>query len=126
MDLEDPYLPVEGDRIHLQQVVLNLVHNGVEAMAHSREPAGEVRVRVAALDGDAVEVSVSDSGPGLDDSTLARVFEPFFTTKPKGLGMGLPLCSSIIEAHGGVLRATRNPDRGLTVRFTLPTVKSSC
>ena len=124
MDLEDPCPPVEGDQIHLQQVVLNLVHNAVEAMANSREPAGEVRVRVAALDEDAVEVSVRDSGPGLDDSTLARVFEPFFTTKPEGLGMGLPLCSSIIEAHGGDLRATRNPDRGLTVRFTLQPVRS--
>ena len=70
-------------------------------------------------------MSVTDTGPGLDDTTLARVFEPFFTTKKEGLGMGLPICASIIEAHGGSLSASRNPDRGLTVRFTLPQARSS-
>jgi C4-dicarboxylate-specific signal transduction histidine kinase len=113
-------LAVEGDRIQLQQVLLNLIHNGVEAMAGVADGGGEIRVSTTARNGNLVEVSVTDSGPGLDDATLARVFEPFFTTKEEGLGMGLPICTSIIEAHGGNLSATRNPDRGLTVGFTLP------
>ena len=120
LDLASQLPDVEGDRIQLQQVVLNLVHNGVEAMVGSESGGGEIRVSTAVRDGNMAEVSVEDSGPGLDDATLARIFEPFFTTKEKGLGMGLPICSSIIEAHGGSFSASRNPDRGLTVRFTLP------
>jgi C4-dicarboxylate-specific signal transduction histidine kinase len=125
LDLAGEVLEVEGDRIQLQQVVLNLVHNGVEALADSEGGGDEIRVATSARDGGWVEVSVSDSGPGLDDLTLERATEPFFTTKKEGLGMGLPICSSIIEAHGGSFSASRNPDRGLSVRFTLPQARSS-
>jgi signal transduction histidine kinase len=125
LDLVDHLPNVEGDRIQLQQVVLNLVHNGLESLAGSEDGGSEIRVSTAPGDGGLAEVSVTDSGPGLDDTTLSRIFEPFFTTKKEGLGMGLPICSSIIEAHGGNLSASRNPDRGLTVRFTLPQARPS-
>jgi signal transduction histidine kinase len=125
LDLADHLPNVEGDRIQLQQVVLNLVHNGLESLAGSEDGGSEIRVSTALGDGGLAEVSVTDSGPGLDDTTLSRIFEPFFTTKKEGLGMGLPICSSIIEAHGGNLSASRNPDRGLTVRFTLPQARPS-
>jgi C4-dicarboxylate-specific signal transduction histidine kinase len=117
LDLATELPPVDGDRIQLQQVVLNLVHNGLEAQA-----GGEIRVTTSPDETDGVVVAIADSGPGLDDATLARFFEPFFTTKPEGLGMGLPICRSIVEAHGGRLWATRNETRGMTLCFALPRV----
>ena len=110
---------VSGDPIQLQQVFLNLVHNSAEAMQEMT--ADNVLVVETDLHQNRdLRVAIVDSGPGVDDQTVVRMFEPFFTTKKEGLGMGLPICSSIIEAHGGRLWATRNRDRGLTVQFTLP------
>ncbi len=116
-----PGLPrVMGDRVHLQQVLLNLVLNAMDAV--EGEPARERRVSVRArLDGGrTVEVAVSDSGHGMTPERLALVFEPFFTTKANGMGIGLPISRAIIEAHGGRIWAETNADKGATLRFTLP------
>jgi C4-dicarboxylate-specific signal transduction histidine kinase len=123
MDLAPDLPTISGDRIHLQQVVLNLVHNSVEAMDGSEVAEREVTLRTRAQDERSVVVEVADTGPGADPDVLTRMFDPFFTTKSEGLGMGLTICSSIIEAHGGRLWATANSDRGLTVGFTVPGIR---
>jgi PAS domain S-box-containing protein len=110
---------VVGDRVQIQQVVLNLVRNALEAMADTPRPLRRVVIRTQ-RDGPDTTVSVSDAGPHISEAVLAALFEPFHTTKPDGLGMGLAISRSIIQAHGGRIWAERNPDRGLTVHFTLP------
>jgi PAS domain S-box-containing protein len=114
-------LPVAfADRIQLQQVSLNLVMNAVEAMSEINVGPRELMIRTDADASGGVVVSVRDSGPGLRPENLDRLFTPFYTTKPQGMGMGLAICRSIVEAHGGRLRATANDDRGATFQFTLP------
>jgi PAS domain S-box-containing protein len=111
---------VLGDRIQLQQVMLNLILNAVEAMSGSSEPARELLIRTE-LDGSgSVLVAVQDSGPGLQPESLDRLFDAFYTTKPDGMGMGLSICRSIIEAHGGRVWATTNVPQGAAFQFTLP------
>jgi signal transduction histidine kinase len=121
LEFADDLPKVRGDRVQLQQVVLNLVLNGLEAMRESR--AGErILVIRTARDGEAaVRVAVQDSGPGIDGDDLDRMFEPLYTTKAEGLGMGLAIVRTIVEAHGGGLGAVNNPQGGATVHFTLPT-----
>jgi PAS domain S-box-containing protein len=116
-----PGLPaVNGDRIALQQVLLNLIVNACDAMRLA-EPAERRMAITTALDGDAaVRVAIADRGPGLPTEGIERVFEPFFTTKVHGLGLGLVVCRSIVAAHGGRLSATNNADQGATFWFTLP------
>lgn len=121
LDLPDGLPRIVGDRIQLQQVVLNLVHNAVEAIADGNGEGGEIVVETRG-DGGGIRTEVRDTGPGLDDDTLDAMFNPFFTTKSDGLGMGLTICASIIDAHGGKIAAERNPDRGLAVCFVLPTI----
>lgn len=114
-----PVLPsVLGDRVQLQQVILNLLLNAVEAMAGPDSHRSLV-VRTEER-GDAVIVSVQDSGRGLGDAELQRIFDAFYTTKPEGLGMGLSISQSIVDAHGGRLWGKRNADRGMTFEFSLP------
>jgi PAS domain S-box-containing protein len=116
-DLKD----ISGDRVHLQQVLMNLVINAVEAMKDT--PAKIVTVR-SSLDGpDMVCVSISDSGPGIPEAGRGMLFEPFFTTKKEGLGLGLSICKSIIEDHGGRIWADNNPAGGATFSFSLKTWK---
>jgi PAS domain S-box-containing protein len=111
---------VLGDRIQLQQVVLNLIRNASEAM-RAAEPTRRDLVVVTALAGHEIEVTVTDRGPALSDEAFGRMFTPFHTTKPGGLGIGLSLSRSIVEAHGGLLWATRNEsESGITMHFTLP------
>jgi two-component system sensor kinase FixL len=112
--------PVRGDRVQLQQVLLNLIRNGVEAMPETKAPARELTVETAISDGGDVRVSVRDHGLGLSDRVAEHMFEPFFTTKPEGMGMGLAICSSIIAAHRGRLWASQNADGGSTLHFSLP------
>jgi two-component system sensor kinase FixL len=116
-----PALPrVRGDRVQLQQVVLNLVLNGFEAM---REPgAGErtLVIRTAREDAAAVRVEVQDSGVGVDEEDVDRMFQPLYTTKAEGLGMGLTIARTIVDAHGGRLGAANNAHGGATFHFTLP------
>ncbi len=111
---------VWGDTVHLQQVLLNLILNALEAMEDC--PPGEREVNVRALPSatSGIEITVTDQGLGFSQEKLAKLFEPFFTSKKDGMGIGLAVCQKIIEAHGGELRAENNPDRGATVRFTLP------
>ncbi|MDN4987148.1 AAA family ATPase [Bradyrhizobium sp. WYCCWR 13022] len=111
---------VEGDRVQLQQVVLNLIINAIEAMTDVDENKRELLITTTAADSQGLLVTVTDSGPGLSPAKLERLFEAFYTTKASGLGMGLPICRSIIEAHGGRLWATTNITRGATFQFTLP------
>jgi signal transduction histidine kinase len=111
---------VQGDRTQVQQVILNLILNAVEAMSGSREGERELLIRTRTDDSDAVLVAVRDSGPGLDPTNMDRIFEAFYTTKPEGMGMGLSICRSIIDAHGGRLWAAANIPRGAVFQFTLP------
>jgi C4-dicarboxylate-specific signal transduction histidine kinase len=111
---------VHGDRIQLQQVILNLVVNAIEATSSTSEGARELLISTAKDASNAVLVAVRDSGPGLDPESLGRLFDAFYTTKAGGLGMGLAICRSIIEAHGGRIWATANVPRGAVFQFTLP------
>jgi len=111
---------VRGDRVQLQQVVLNLVLNGLDAM---HEPgAGErtLIIRTARDGADAVAVSVQDAGTGIDEKNVDQLFHPLFTTKTEGLGMGLAIARTIVDAHGGRLSAANNMTAGATFRFSLP------
>jgi C4-dicarboxylate-specific signal transduction histidine kinase len=112
---------VPGDRVQLQQVILNLILNAVEAMSGVGDRPHELAVGSGASDSHDVFVEVRDSGPGLDAVNLDRLFDPFYTTKPNGMGMGLAISHSIVEAHGGRLWATPNEPHGAVFRFTLPT-----
>jgi PAS domain S-box-containing protein len=111
---------VKGDRVGLQQVMLNLIVNAVEAMGGVPEGTRDLLVSSEKADSDGVLVAVRDSGPGLTPATLERLFDAFHTTKPNGLGLGLSICRSIIEAHGGRLWASPNAPRGAVFQFTLP------
>ena len=114
-------LPViEGYRVQLQQVVLNLILNAVEAMSCLDEGPRELRISTTRNASGKILVAVWDNGPGLAPTKLNRLFDPFYTTKPEGIGMGLAICNSIIEAHGGRLWAGANDPRGAVLQFTLP------
>jgi signal transduction histidine kinase/ligand-binding sensor domain-containing protein len=116
----DDLSPVSGDRVQLQQVVLNLVMNSMEAMSSLGERARQVVISTRNIDPDQVEVTVEDSGVGLDPNTMARIFDPFYTTKPGGMGMGLSISRSILQNHGGRLWATPNNGLGTSFHFALP------
>ena len=111
---------VRGDRVHLKQVVLNLILNGVDAMAGGTEAGRLLTVRAETARDGSVEVAVSDCGTGIPPDKAKRLFEPFFTTKPDGMGMGLAISQTIIEAHGGKIWAENNAARGAVFKFTLP------
>jgi PAS domain S-box-containing protein len=115
-----PTLPaVLGDRVQLQQVIINLIVNGMEAMATVTDRARALVVRSRLDDSGQVLVAVEDSGVGIDPETANKLFHAFYTTKPSGMGMGLSICRSIIESHGGKLWATRNAGPGATFQFAL-------
>ena len=116
----DGLLPVQGDRVQIQQVVLNLVLNAVEAMGTVEAGGRELLVSTEQAEASGVIVAVRDSGPGIDPAYLERVFEAFYTTKISGVGMGLSICRSIIDACGGRLWAAANEPRGAVFRFALP------
>jgi len=112
--------PVLGDPVHLQQVLLNLIVNGMDAI--NGASAGDRRVSVTAAfdEPNTIEITVNDSGPGIPDDQLTHIFDPFFTTKPDGMGMGLAISRTIIEAHNGHLWAENQTQGGASFRFTLP------
>jgi len=112
--------PVLADQVEVQQVLLNLILNAIEAMSTVTERARVLEVATAKHGADEVVVAVRDSGPGLDLGRMERLFDPFYTTKPDGMGMGLAISRSIIDAHGGQLWAMPNDGPGATFRFTLP------
>jgi signal transduction histidine kinase len=110
---------VSGDRVQLQQVVLNLIANAIEAMNSNEDGPRELVITSGKNGADSVVVSVRDTGPGLTPEQLSRVFDAFYTTKDNGLGMGLAICRSIIDAHDGKLWATQNEPRGAVMQFSL-------
>jgi C4-dicarboxylate-specific signal transduction histidine kinase len=111
---------VSGDRVQLQQLMLNLISNACEALeANERTDRKLVVTTVSGHDG-AAQILVADCGPGIAPDQLERLFEPFFTTKEGGLGLGLSICRTITTAHGGKLHAENNGDRGVTFRVVLP------
>jgi signal transduction histidine kinase len=121
-----PQLPaVEGDRVHLQQVLLNLILNGMDAMNTIPKSRRLLVVRVGEAKGGNLQVAVSDSGTGIAPDAAVHIFEPFFTTKPDGMGMGLAISRTIIEAHGGDIRMESNALGGTTFTFTLPRMKQA-
>lgn len=120
------HLPlVQGDRVQLQQVILNLIINAVEAMSGHRKGLRELKISTSQTGSKSVSVAVRDSGPGLAPASLERIFAAFYTTKPGGLGMGLSICRSIIEAHEGQLWAATDEPCGTTFTFTLPAQASA-
>jgi PAS domain S-box-containing protein len=120
LELAPELSPVLGDRVQLQQVILNLVMNGIEAMAGNRGRPRELTIRSQPDDHQHVTVSVQDTGVGISPKDLDRMFDAFFTTKPGGMGMGLSISRSIIEAHGGRLLVTSNEPHGAIFHFLLP------
>jgi PAS domain S-box-containing protein len=117
---EDDVLPILGDRVQLQQVMLNLFVNGLEAMSSVSERARELEITTRNIDAGQAQVTVADSGTGLDPNTIGRIFDPFYTTKPTGMGMGLSISRSILQSHGGRLWAAPNDGPGTSFHFTLP------
>jgi PAS domain S-box-containing protein len=111
---------IHGDRVQLQQVILNLIINAIEAMSGTAEASRELLISTGTAEPGGVLVAVRDSGPGLAPTALERLFEAFYTTKPNGLGLGLSICWSIVEAHGGRLWASANMPRGAVFHFTVP------
>jgi C4-dicarboxylate-specific signal transduction histidine kinase len=119
-----PDLPlVAGDRVHLQQVVLNLILNGVDAMANSPPERRHLLLRTSRGDGHTVELEVRDAGCGIAPEAIDHLFEPFFTTKANGMGMGLSIVRSIVASHGGTIAAANNPSGGATFTVRLPALQ---
>ena len=120
MDLADPSPLVHVDKVQIQQVIINLTMNAAEAMTHHESEHRKIILKTRATDHSAVQVTVRDFGPGITRDTMDHVFDPFFTTKRSGLGMGLSVSRSIIEAHGGRMWVENNPDMGVTFYFEIP------
>jgi two-component system sensor kinase FixL len=116
-DLDPAADLVLADKVQIQQVVLNLIRNAIDAMEES--PRRELRICTRAVEGGMVEVSVADSGPGISEEVADQLFNPFVTTKATGMGIGLSISRTIVESHGGRIRAERNRDGGATFHFTL-------
>ena len=118
IDNPPPY--VMADPVQLQQVILNLITNAIEAMSASEHGARMLRIETSIDQADSVVITVADSGPGFDSKVAEQLFKPFFTTKSSGMGLGLPICKSIIEAHGGKLTVASREPRGAVFRVELP------
>jgi two-component system sensor kinase FixL len=118
--LDEALPPVLGDRIHLQQVIINFILNASEAMKDIDDAPREIIISTCRTDKQMVKVGIRDFGIGIIEDNLNQIIEPFYTTKPEGMGMGLSINRSIIDAHDGRFWADNNPDRGATFYFTLP------
>jgi C4-dicarboxylate-specific signal transduction histidine kinase len=116
---------VLGDRVQLQQVIINLLVNGIQAVASVSDRPREVLIRSQQHDANQVVVMVQDNGTGIDPEDMGRLFDSFFTTKADGMGIGLSICRSIIEVHGGLIWASGNSGRGAAFYFALPAIRTS-
>jgi PAS domain S-box-containing protein len=125
LDLGTSLPPVDGDRVQLQQVIMNLLMNGIQAMNAVTGRHRELRIRSREEGSDQILVAVEDCGTGIEPEHVDRLFNAFFTTKPDGMGMGLSICRSIVEQHGGRIWVTRNLATGSTFRFTLPAYRET-
>jgi signal transduction histidine kinase len=121
----DPLPKIRGDRVQLEQVILNIFVNACEAMASIKDRPRELKVSVSESADQTVVVSIRDSGVGIDPRQIDKVYDAFFTTKPSGIGMGLSISRSIVEAHGGQMLVIPNEGPGITVQFSLPVGKAS-
>jgi two-component system sensor kinase FixL len=119
IDVADGLPDIYGDRVHLQQVILNLLLNSLDAMNGKTEEQRQIVIRASQTTDGMVEFAVVDSGTGVAAEQLPHLFEPFYTTKKNGMGIGLAISKTIVEMHGGEIMATNNPDGGTTVRFTV-------
>jgi C4-dicarboxylate-specific signal transduction histidine kinase len=119
-ELAESLPSILGDRVQLQQVILNISINAIQAMGDFTGSNRELHVSTALTEPESVRVAVQDTGPGLSAENLEQLFRPFYTTKPNGMGMGLSICRSIIEDHRGRLWATRHDPRGALFQFTIP------
>ena len=126
MDLAGGLPLVRGDRVQLQQVILNLVMNGIEAMAALTDRSREIIIATQRRESGSVLVSVHDTGAGIESKEFDKIFDAFYTTKAEGLGMGLAISRSIIEEHGGKLSAVPANGIGSTFQFTLPAYREEC
>jgi signal transduction histidine kinase len=120
LELAPDLPPMLGDRVELQQVVINLMINGMQAMESVIDRPRDLVIRSAKNEADEALISVEDSGSGIDPHSMNRLFTPFFTTRPAGMGMGLSICRSLIEANGGRIWASNNAGPGTTFQFSLP------
>ncbi len=125
LELDETIPRVTGDRIQIQQVILNLILNSTEALMSRKQPLRSILVRTYQQDSRTVTLSVQDNGPGIEEKAMPHLFEAFYTTKQEGLGMGLAICRSIVEEHGGRLWAENNPDGGATFSFTIPLAREN-
>ena len=123
LDLSHRLPRVEADKIEIQQIILNLTRNSMEAMNANGSRSGDMTISTSKAENGAIEVAIHDAGPGMPPEVLARAFDSFFTTKPNGMGLGLSICRSMVEAHGGRLWANSIVGEGTTFHFALPTAK---
>src|SRR5262249_8691170 len=124
MGVQEP-LPVRADSIHLQQLILNLARNGMDAMTKAAPGAHTITIQTALLGESTVEVSVSDSGTGIPEQNLGKIFDTFYTTKEHGTGLGLSIARTIVETYGGKIGAENRPVGGAVIRFPLPLIRQS-
>ncbi len=122
IDLAEGLPKIMVDTVQIQQVVLNLIRNGIDAMMDMDQHDEGISVSVSEFETDQVKIVVTDHGSGITKEAEEKIFQPFFTTKPSGMGLGLAICQSIIESHGGVLSFTKDPSGGTTFYFTLPVI----
>jgi C4-dicarboxylate-specific signal transduction histidine kinase len=117
---------IRGDRVQLQQVLINLIQNAADSMSQSSQQHRMLSLRSARLEGNVIEICLSDTGPGIRRGDEEKIFDSYYTTKPGGLGLGLSLSRSILRAHGGQLRAETHDPSGATFRCTLPEWRGGC
>jgi PAS domain S-box-containing protein len=126
LDLDNGLLPVWGDQVQLQQVIINLLVNALDAVDRGASSPRRITVKTGCENTGDATLTVTDTGVGIDAENAGRLFEPFFTTKTQGMGLGLSICRSIVEAHGGTIRAVANGDGGATFHVSLPVVSPEC
>lgn len=125
IDVAEGLPKISVDAVQIQQVILNLIRNGIDAMMNMDQYGKGISVAVSKFEGNQVRIEVTDHGSGITKEAEEHIFQPFFTTKSSGMGLGLAICRSIIESHGGVLGFRRNPSGGTTFYFTLPAISEA-